>query len=215
MTLGATPWKFEHGEACQVGFCGDVRSPAGNPGSGEKTRRLSKRERNKEMSLKVYDLAHHHVHSVYAGVAVNPECERLHRQVPRRRRRLPGPVGRHHAPLHPHGCSPCMLPSAHQPSGENDYPLWRFSAPEYACRFRWGNGAPSLPRLWRTLLRRFRKSDIVVINTGFHHKWADTDEYFGLGPGANQAAAHELAGEQEVEMMTYGSRPMTIRSATG
>ena len=43
----------------------------------------------------------------------------------------------------------------------------------------------------------------MVINTGYHKKWADTDEYFGYGPGACKEAAEWLVAKK-VKMVAYG-----------
>ena len=42
-----------------------------------------------------------------------------------------------------------------------------------------------------------------MINTGYHRKWADTDEYFAYGPGADATAA-QWAIDHEVKVMGYG-----------
>jgi kynurenine formamidase len=36
------------------------------------------------------------------------------------------------------------------------------------------------------------QGDIVVVNTGWHHGYSDSIEYFGHGPGLSEAAAHWL-----------------------
>ena len=41
---------------------------------------------------------------------------------------------------------------------------------------KWGTITPELLEKAKP---KYQEGDIVVINTGFHHKWADTDEYFG------------------------------------
>ena len=42
-----------------------------------------------------------------------------------------------------------------------------------------------------------------MINTGFHHKWADTDEYFAYGPGIYEEGAQWLV-DKKVKMVGYG-----------
>ena len=37
-----------------------------------------------------------------------------------------------------------------------------------------------------------------MINTGFHHKWADTDEYFAYGCGINGAGADWLVEKDKI-----------------
>ena len=44
---------------------------------------------------------------------------------------------------------------------------------------------------------------MVMINTGFHRKWADTDEYFAYGPGADATAA-QWAIDHKLKCVGYG-----------
>jgi kynurenine formamidase len=44
------------------------------------------------------------------------------------------------------------------------------------------------------------RGDIVIINTGWHHRYADSMEYFGHGPGLSAAAARWLV-EHEVKLV--------------
>jgi kynurenine formamidase len=76
--------------------------------------------------------------------------------------------------------------------GFEGYPLWRF----------FGTGvAVSIPKgPWEVVtaedLERahpaIRKNDIVMINTGHHHKFADSDDYFAYSPGLYKEAAEWL-----------------------
>lgn len=45
-----------------------------------------------------------------------------------------------------------------------------------------------------------REGDLVVINTGWHHKYSDGLEYFGHAPGLSECAAQYLA-ERKVKMV--------------
>jgi kynurenine formamidase len=42
-----------------------------------------------------------------------------------------------------------------------------------------------------------------MINTGFHHKWADTDEYFAYGCGMSAEGAQWMV-EKKVKLVGYG-----------
>jgi kynurenine formamidase len=48
-----------------------------------------------------------------------------------------------------------------------------------------------------------KEGDIVMINTGFHHKWADSDEYFAYGCGISGAGAQWLV-DKKVKCVGYG-----------
>jgi kynurenine formamidase len=70
----------------------------------------------------------------------------------------------------------------------------------------WGSGVVlSVPKVkWESVtakdLNRFKSAvkpdDIVLINTGWHHKYADSQEYFGHAPGLAESAARWLADKQ-------------------
>lgn len=45
-----------------------------------------------------------------------------------------------------------------------------------------------------------RAGDIVIVNTGWHHRYSDSMEYFGHGPGLSGAAAQWLV-EREVKLV--------------
>ena len=48
-----------------------------------------------------------------------------------------------------------------------------------------------------------QEGDIVMINTGFHKKWADSDEYFAYGCGISGAGAQWLV-DKKVKCVGYG-----------
>ena len=50
---------------------------------------------------------------------------------------------------------------------------------------------------------KIEEGDIVMINMGMHHKWADTDEYFAYGPGIYKEGAQWLV-DKKVKMVGYG-----------
>jgi kynurenine formamidase len=85
----------------------------------------------------------------------------------------------------------------------NDYPLWRLFGTgvciSVPCN-KWGViDADALEKHGKDI----REGDIVVVNTGFHHKWADTDEYFAYGPGATESGAQWFV-DHKVKMVCYG-----------
>lgn len=79
--------------------------------------------------------------------------------------------------------------------GFEGYPLWRF----------FGTGvAVSIPKgAWEVVtaedLERatpaIQKNDIVMINTGHHHKFSDSDDYFAYSPGLYKEAAEWLVAK--------------------
>ncbi|MBW1763803.1 MAG: cyclase family protein, partial [Deltaproteobacteria bacterium] len=48
-----------------------------------------------------------------------------------------------------------------------------------------------------------QEGDIVMINTGFHRKWGDSDEYFAYGCGADKSAAQWFV-DKKVKLVGYG-----------
>ena len=74
----------------------------------------------------------------------------------------------------------------------------------------WGSGVVlSIPKAkWETIdgadLDSFdsvvQEDDIVLLNTGWHHRYADSQEYFGHSPGLTESAAQWLA-DRKVKML--------------
>jgi kynurenine formamidase len=84
-----------------------------------------------------------------------------------------------------------------------DFPLWRLCGTGVVVSIpkeKWGVITPSDLESARPVIR---EGDIVMINTGFHLKWSDSDEYFAYGCGINGAAAQWLA-ERKVKTVGYG-----------
>ena len=106
------------------------------------------------------------------------------------------------APIHVTECTPSI----------NDYPLWRLFGTGVAVSIPKGKWGVITPEDLENARPKIEEGDIVMINTGFHHKWADTDEYFGYGPG-HQRAGSPVAGRQEGEAgRATAARPTTTRS---
>ena len=84
----------------------------------------------------------------------------------------------------------------------NDYPLWRLFGTGVAIHSHREVGSDH-PRGSGERHSQDQEGDIVMINTGFHHKWADTDEYFAYGPGIGEEGAKWLV-DKKVKMVGYG-----------
>lgn len=83
------------------------------------------------------------------------------------------------------------------------YPLWRLFGTGVCIlipKDKWGI---ITPEDLENATPKIQEGDIVVINTGFHHKWADTDDYFAYGCGINGAGATWLV-EHKIKMVGYG-----------
>ena len=80
------------------------------------------------------------------------------------------------------------------------YPIWRFFGTGVAVSIpkgKWGVVTPEdLERATPTI----RRNDIVIINTGSHRNFSDSDEYFAYSPGLYKEAAEWLV-EKGVKMV--------------
>lgn len=87
--------------------------------------------------------------------------------------------------------------------GITDIPLWRFCGTGVvvsAPKEKWGlvtvedleNATPQI-----------EEGDIVMINTGFHRKWGDNDDYFSYGAGIDPKAATWLK-EKKIKLVGFG-----------
>ncbi len=85
----------------------------------------------------------------------------------------------------------------------NDYPLWRLFGTGVAINCPKGKWGLITPEDLENATPKIQEGDIVMINTGFHHKWADTDEYFAYGPGIGEEGAKWLVNKK-VKMVGYG-----------
>jgi kynurenine formamidase len=84
-----------------------------------------------------------------------------------------------------------------------DYPLWRLFGTGVCVSIpkeKWGI---ITPEDLENATPKIQEGDIVVINTGFHHLWADTDEYFAYGCGIYEPGARWLV-DHKVKMVAYG-----------
>ena len=190
-TLGAIPWKFEHGEACPVRMIA-IFDPTGNA-------RIEAGSKEGRTGLTVHSLGHTFTQFMPewpSSPSVNIDVVKFHARDGVYQTQWEGIMHRcthMDAPLHVTECTPSI----------NDYAVWRMFGTGVvvdAPKDKWGVIAAedlenSNPKI--------QKGDIVMINTGFHHKWADTDEYFAYGPGADATAA-QWAIDHEVKVMGYG-----------
>ena len=84
-----------------------------------------------------------------------------------------------------------------------DYPLWQLCGTGVCVSIpkeKWGI---ITPEDLEAATPKIQEGDIVMINTGFHHKWADCDDYFAYGCGINGAGATWLV-EHKVKLVGYG-----------
>jgi kynurenine formamidase len=151
------------------------------------------------MSLKVYDLTHTFTQFMPewpSSPSVNISIDKFHAKDGFYQISWEGIMhrGTHmDAPLHVTENTPTI----------NDYPLWRLFGTGVCVSMplgRWGViNAEALEKATPNI----QEGDVVVINTGFHHKWADCDDYFAYGPGATGDGAQWLV-DRKVRMVAYG-----------
>ena len=80
------------------------------------------------------------------------------------------------------------------------YPLWRFFGTGVAVSIPKGKWGVITADDLEKATPKIRKNDIVMINTGTHHKLADSDEYYAYSPGLYKEAAEWLV-EKQVKMV--------------
>ncbi|MFA9422331.1 MAG: cyclase family protein [Sedimentibacter sp.] len=85
----------------------------------------------------------------------------------------------------------------------SDYPLWTLCGTGVCVSIPKGKWGTITPDDLENVSPKIKEGDVVVINTGFHKKWADTDEYFAYGCGINGAGAKWLV-DHKVKMVGYG-----------
>ena len=84
-----------------------------------------------------------------------------------------------------------------------DYPLWRLVGTGVCVdipKEKWG---VITPEDLENTTPKIEEGDIVMINTGFHRLWGDTDEYFAYGCGMGAEGAQWLV-DKKVKMVGYG-----------
>ncbi len=151
------------------------------------------------MSLKVYDLTHtfkQFMPEWPSSPSVNIDVDKFHARDGIWQVQWEGIMHRcthMDAPLHVTENTPTI----------NDYPLWRLFGTGVCISLPMEKWGVITPELLENACPKIQEGDIVVINTGYHKKWADTDEYFGHGPGACKEAA-EWFVQKKVKMVAYG-----------
>ena len=80
------------------------------------------------------------------------------------------------------------------------YPLWRFFGTGVAVSIPKGKWGVITAEELENSEPRICENDIVMINTGMHHKMADTDEYYAYSPGLYKEAAEWLV-KRKIKMM--------------
>ena len=76
------------------------------------------------------------------------------------------------------------------------YPLWRFFGTGVAVSIPKGKWGVITADDLEKATPKIRKNDIVMINTGTHHKLADSDEYYAYSPGLYKESAEWLVDKQ-------------------
>lgn len=80
------------------------------------------------------------------------------------------------------------------------YPLWRFFGTGVAVSIPKGKWGVITAKDLEDARPRIEPGDIVMVNTGFHHKWGDNDDYFAYGAGSYKEAAEWLV-ERQVKLV--------------
>ena len=76
------------------------------------------------------------------------------------------------------------------------YPLWRFFGTGVAVSIPKGKWGVVTAKDLENADPKIRNNDIVMINTGSHHKWGDNPDYFAYSPGLYKEAAEWLVKRQ-------------------
>ena len=88
---------------------------------------------------------------------------------------------------------------ANQPSIV-DYPLWRFFGTGVVVSIPKGKWEVITPADLEAARPEIREHDIVIVNTGSHANWGDSEDYFGYSPGLYKEAA-EWFVERNVKLV--------------
>lgn len=85
----------------------------------------------------------------------------------------------------------------------SEYPLWRLCGTGVVVSIPKGKWGVITAEDLENATPKIQEGDIVMINTGFHHKWADSDEYFAYGCGIYKDGAQWLV-DKKVKLVGYG-----------
>jgi kynurenine formamidase len=97
--------------------------------------------------------------------------------------------------------------------GVGELPLDRFFGTGVVLAIPKGEWEYVEPADLEAALPQVRAGDIVVINTGWHHGYSDSMEYFGHGPGLSAAAARWLI-DRDVRMVAVDTATVDHPLAT-
>ena len=120
------------------------------------------------MSLKIYDLSHTFTQFIPewpSTPGVNVSVKKFHARDGVYQVEWEGIMHRcthMDAPIHVTECTPSI----------NDYPLWRLFGTGVAVAIPKGKWGVITAKDLETARPKIQEGDIVMINTGFHHKWA-------------------------------------------
>jgi len=151
------------------------------------------------MALKIYNLSqpfHHHMPEWPSTPSVNVIVNKFHAKDGLYQVQWDGIMhrGTHmDAPIHVTENTPCI----------NSYPLWRLCGTGVAVSIPKGKWGVITAEDLENASPKIQENDIVMINTGFHHKWGDSDEYFAYGCGIGKEGAQWLV-DRKVKLVGYG-----------
>lgn len=84
-----------------------------------------------------------------------------------------------------------------------DYPLWRLFGTGVCVSIPKGKWGVITVEDLEKATPKIEEGDIVMINTGHHRMWSDTDDYFAYGCGMSGAGANWLV-DKKIKMVGYG-----------
>lgn len=151
------------------------------------------------MSLQIYDLSwpyHQHMPEWPSSPNVNVSVNKFHAKDGVYEIKWEGIMHRcthMDAPIHVTENTP----------GITDYPLWRLCGTGVVVSIPKGKWGLITPEDLENARPKIQEGDIVVINTGMHHKWGDNDDYFAYGCGIYGPGAQWLA-DRKVKLVGYG-----------
>ncbi len=151
------------------------------------------------MSLEIYDLTHYfgqHMPEWPSSPSVNIGVDKFHARDGVHQVCWEGIMhrGTHmDAPIHVTENTPDIM----------DYPLWRLAGRGVVVAIPKGKWGVITPEDLENATPTINEGDFVIINTGFHKLWADSDEYFAYGCGISGAGAQWLV-EKKVRAVGYG-----------
>lgn len=151
------------------------------------------------MSLQIYDLSwsyHQHMPEWPSSPSVNVTVNKFHAKDGVYEVKWEGIMHRSthmDAPIHVTENTP----------GISDYPLWRLCGTGVVVSIPKGKWGLITPEDLENARPEIKEGDIVVINTGQHHLWGDSDEYFAYGCGIQGPGAQWLA-DRKVKLVGYG-----------